>query len=173
MSSSSSSQNTLTTPPVIAPALPWDTNEITRRLPHRHPFLFLDTVSHISTWDEAHAHRHIQGSDPVFAGHFPGNPVYPGALILEMMAQTSALLLQFSAGKTMTSCYMAEVRQCRFLAPALPGDHLTCHMRMSKKRPPFYWSEGRTLRTETPERDAAKEVEIARAVIIAHCTFEV
>ena len=151
--------------PPVASGLPWGTEEIARRLPHRHPFLFLDEISLISTWDVAVAHRLIQKNDPVFAGHFPNAPVYPGVLILEMMAQTSAILLQFSAGKTMTSCYMAEVRKCRFLQPALPGDRLTCQMRMSKKRPPFYWSEGYATKKEGGG-------DVARATIIAHCTFE-
>jgi 3-hydroxyacyl-[acyl-carrier-protein] dehydratase len=103
-----------------------DMAEILRRIPHRYPFLLVDRA------EDYRAHRSIVGikcvtmNEPYFLGHFPGNPVMPGVLIVEAMAQTGAVLMSKSLnadveGKTIMFMALDNVR---FRAPVRPGDVL-------------------------------------------------
>lgn len=125
------------------PSSPWLREEIEKRLPHRPPFLLLSQVDHISAWGECLAWNRVSPRDGVFAGHFPQNPVYPGVLILESLAQASAVLLQFSQGRPFDTCYLARCDQARFSKPVLPGDEVRLDVEFIKKRPPFFWSHGK------------------------------
>jgi 3-hydroxyacyl-[acyl-carrier-protein] dehydratase len=93
-------------------------------LPHRPPFLLLDAVTAVDLARGAIAgERVVDAADPVFAGHFPGDPVYPGVLLVEAMAQLLACLGTLDAGLARR----AFASQCRatFLRPVRPGDALT------------------------------------------------
>jgi 3-hydroxyacyl-[acyl-carrier-protein] dehydratase len=103
-----------------------DMAEILRRIPHRYPFLLVDRA------EDYRAHRSIVGvkcvtmNEPYFLGHFPGNPVMPGVLIVEALAQTGAVLMSKSLnadveGKTIMFMSLDNVR---FRAPVRPGDVL-------------------------------------------------
>ncbi len=104
-----------------------DIVQIQEILPHRYPFLLIDGVSACDT--EAgtiDAHRCISASDPILQGHFPGNPVVPGVILIESMAQ-AAVVLGAQCGfydEDKHHCFFMTIDKARFIAPAVPGDRL-------------------------------------------------
>ena len=93
-------------------------------LPHRHPFLLIDTIEELEPGVRAVGRKNVTFNEPYFAGHFPGNPVMPGVLILEALAQTGAvaiLSLPENRGKT---AYFAGIDKAKFKQMVRPGDTL-------------------------------------------------
>jgi 3-hydroxyacyl-[acyl-carrier-protein] dehydratase len=103
-----------------------DILEIQRLLPHRYPFLLVDRVVEIVPGDRLVAYKNVTIGEPFFAGHFPGHPVMPGVLVLEALAQASAILCYRSTGfdpeKKVT--YLMAIDGARFRRPVVPGDQL-------------------------------------------------
>jgi 3-hydroxyacyl-[acyl-carrier-protein] dehydratase len=117
----------------LAP-LAWSREDIKRILPHREPFLLVDRLTGVSLDDEAIAgSRLISADDPVFSGHFPGSPVYPGSLEVEMIGQLVLCLHYFLEERRFTvpsTDRPLKVRATRiigayYLAPVLPGREVT------------------------------------------------
>lgn len=103
----------------------YTTQEIMEILPHRHPFLLIDTIEELEPGKRAVGKKCVTFSEPYFAGHFPGNPVMPGVLIIEALAQTGAaaiLSLPENRGKT---AYFAGIDKAKFKQMVRPGDVLT------------------------------------------------
>lgn len=101
-----------------------NTVQIMEILPHRHPFLLIDTVEEMEPGISCTAKKCVSFNEPFFTGHFPGNPVMPGVLILEALAQTGAvsmLYLEENRGKT---AYFAGMDKVRFKRKVVPGDVL-------------------------------------------------
>ena len=107
--------------------------EIERLLPHRDPFLLIDAVTEVGLAEQAiRGRRRVNPDDPVFRGHFPGNPIYPGVLQLETIGQLGLCLLHFLASGSTTIAAETAPRDSRavkihfaqFLAPVGPGDEL-------------------------------------------------
>ena len=102
----------------------YNTQEIMEILPHRHPFLLIDTIEELESGVRAVGRKNVTFNEPYFAGHFPGNPVMPGVLILEALAQTGAvaiLSLPENRGKT---AYFAGIDKAKFKQMVRPGDTL-------------------------------------------------
>lgn len=107
---------------------------VERLLPHRDPFLFVDRITAVDLEKKAIAgSRRIDPADPVFAGHFPGSPIYPGVLELETMGQLGICLASFVLRKavdvppdaTPPAVRALKIHTALFLAEVLPGDELT------------------------------------------------
>lgn len=98
--------------------------EIMELLPHRQPFMLLDTVEELTPGIRAVAKKCVSYNEPFFQGHFPGEPVMPGVLIIEALAQTGAaaiLSLPENKGKT---AYFAAIEMAKFKRKVVPGDVL-------------------------------------------------
>ncbi len=113
------------------------TKEIMEIIPHRQPFLLIDTVEELEPGVRAVAKKCVTYNEPYFAGHFPGEPVMPGALIIEALAQTGAvaiLCMEENRGKT---AYFAGINNAKFKQKVVPGDVLTLETEIIKKKGPI------------------------------------
>jgi 3-hydroxyacyl-[acyl-carrier-protein] dehydratase len=102
-------------------------DEILEYLPHRYPFLLVDRVTEIEKSKLIKGYKNVSCNEPFFTGHFPGNPIMPGVLILEAMAQLSGILGFVTVGRKPAdglAQYLAGSSKARFKRPVLPGDRL-------------------------------------------------
>ncbi|KAA5801592.1 3-hydroxyacyl-ACP dehydratase FabZ [Alkalicaulis satelles] len=101
-------------------------DEILRRLPHRFPFLLVDRAVDYVEGQSITGIKCVSAADPYFPGHFPDNPVMPGVLVIEALAQTGAILMSktLNADIANTVIYFMGVENARFRRPVRPGDVL-------------------------------------------------
>ncbi len=106
-------------------------------LPHREPFLFIDEVLELVPGESARARWTLRPDTPFLAGHFPGEPIMPGVIILEALAQTGALAaLSTDDGRGRLALF-AGVDKCRFRRPVRPGEVLEMSTRVTRTRGPI------------------------------------
>lgn len=137
----------------MAIKFPMDIQAIEKCIPHRYPFLLIDRVLEASPNERIVALKNVSMTDPVLQGHFPGNPVVPGVLIVEAMAQAAAVLGHLSYEQGLTTCYLTEVQSARFRKPVVPGDTMRFEVKVAKRRPPFFWFEAQALVDDEPVAD--------------------
>ncbi|MGE0753965.1 MAG: 3-hydroxyacyl-ACP dehydratase FabZ [Alphaproteobacteria bacterium] len=103
---------------------------IMEMIPHRYPFLMIDKVTDMEPGEHAIGIKNVSINEPFFMGHFPEKPVMPGVLIIEAMAQTSAVLVVHTLGKNAEGklVYFMSVDEARFRRPVGPGDTLNIHV---------------------------------------------
>ena len=103
-----------------------DVQEIQKLLPHRYPFLLVDRVVSIEPGKALRAYKNVSVNEPFFEGHFPGHPVMPGVLVLEALAQASAILAYRSTGfdPAQKVTYLMAIDAAKFRRPTVPGDRL-------------------------------------------------
>ena len=106
-----------------------DVSKIMSMIPHRYPFLLIDRVSEMRTDHSVTGLKNVTYNEPFFQGHFPTAPVMPGVLIIESMAQTSALLVVHTLGGNANGklVYFMSIDGARFRKPVVPGDQLWIH----------------------------------------------
>jgi 3-hydroxyacyl-[acyl-carrier-protein] dehydratase len=123
-----------------------DIDRILKLLPHRYPFLMIDRIIEVNSDDSAIGIKNVSVNEPIFQGHFPGNPVFPGVLIIEGMAQTAGAIA-IAADKTSGRhiVYMVTVDKCKFRKPARPGDVIEYHIRKIRRRSAMGWYEARAM----------------------------
>ena len=104
--------------------------DILKSLPHRYPFLMVDRIIRISGDECAIGIKNVTFNEPQFMGHFPGNPVFPGVLMIEGMAQTAGVICMLGrcAGKPRRSVYFLTIDKAKFRKPVVPGDTIEYHM---------------------------------------------
>ncbi|MFB3150294.1 MAG: 3-hydroxyacyl-ACP dehydratase FabZ [Alphaproteobacteria bacterium] len=113
-----------------------DTMRLMEVLPHRYPFLMIDRLVDIIANVSATGIKNVTVNEPYFQGHFPGQPVMPGVLIIEAMAQTSAALVVHSMGPHAEGklVYFMSIESARFRKPVVPGDRLNVHVTKERSR---------------------------------------
>lgn len=111
-------------------------NQIKQYLPHRYPFLFVDAVDELVPGEYIKARKSVSANEEVFNGHFPGNPVLPGVIQIEAMAQAGALLAIMSGAKIdrENSVYVANIDDVKFRRPVVPGDVLVLQSKILKHK---------------------------------------
>ena len=113
-----------------------DIQRIMELIPHRYPFLMIDRIIDIVAGESATGIKNITMSEPCFQGHFPKKPIFPGVLIIEAMAQTSAALVVHTLGESSEGklVYFMSVENARFRKPVTPGDQLHIHVNKHARR---------------------------------------
>ena len=114
-----------------------DIREILKYLPHRYPFLMVDRVTDFEEDKSLKAFKNVTFNEPIFTGHFPQSPIFPGVLILEALAQTSALLAFKSMGgypSDRTLYLLVGIDNARFKRQVIPGDRLDFAVTLTKSR---------------------------------------
>ena len=127
---------------------PVEAAEIEKYLPHRYPFLLIDRVVHmeLEPMKKLRAIKNVSMNEPFFTGHFPGNPVMPGVLIIESMAQAAGMLANLDAslqGKTGELYYLVKVDKAKFSKTVVPGDQMVLEVVQNRilRRMGFYTCE--------------------------------
>ena len=111
-------------------------NDIQNYLPHRYPFLLIDKILNFKKHDCLKAQKNVSNNEPFFQGHFPGHPVFPGVLILESMAQATALLDFKSNEREKDSLlyYFVGIDKARFKKPVVPGDIMIIDVKLNQSK---------------------------------------
>lgn len=144
-----------------------DINRILNLLPHRYPFILVDRVLDYKAFDFLIATKNVTINEPFFEGHFPGNPIMPGVLMLESLAQASAILSNLSREASPGHEFLyffAGIDKARFKHIVTPGDQLRLEVRLNQQKRDFWRLHGEVyvdekLACSAELMSAAKEVK--------------
>ena len=140
-----------------------DFAEVLRRIPHRYPFLLVDRAEDFIANTSIVGIKCVSANEPFFQGHFPGNPVMPGVLLIEALGQTGGVLMSKTLnadveGKTI---FFMSIDNCRFRAPVRPGDVLRMPVIVTKHRGDIFKFKGQAYNGDR----LAAEAEFAAMVV--------
>jgi len=124
-----------------------DVMEIQKILPHRYPFLLVDRVTDVKQGESIIAFKNVSISEPVFQGHFPDHPIYPGVMILEGMAQAGGILafksMDVSEEEIQNKVvYFMSIDKAKFRSPVKPGDKLEYRISVIKNKGAIWMLKG-------------------------------
>ncbi|HEY7243479.1 MAG TPA: 3-hydroxyacyl-ACP dehydratase FabZ [Xanthobacteraceae bacterium] len=123
-----------------------DISAILDALPHRYPFLVIDRIINICADESAVGIKNVTFNEPQFVGHFPGNPVYPGVLLIEGMAQTAGAICVMSRMRSSsdrpTQVYFLTIDKAKFRKPVAPGDTVEYHVQKLARKRNIWWFRG-------------------------------
>jgi len=121
--------------------------EILARIPHRYPFLLIDRAEEYRPGESIVGIKCVTFNEEFFQGHFPGNPVMPGVLVIEALAQTGAVLMSKTLDVDVEgkAIMFMSIDEARFRQPVRPGDVLKLHVEVLKTRGDIYKFKGRAL----------------------------
>ncbi len=124
-----------------------DIGTILEHLPHRYPFLLIDKIIEVDGDNSGIGIKNVTINEPIFQGHFPGEPVFPGVLIIEGMAQTAGAMAiaAGSASGVNHIVYLLTVDKCKFRKPARPGDRIEYHIKKLRRRMTMGWFEAKAI----------------------------
>lgn len=143
-----------------------DIIKILELLPHRYPFILVDKISDYKVMDYLTAIKNVTINEPFFMGHFPGNPIMPGVLMLEALAQASAILSNLSRSPKegyKFLYYFAGIDNAKFKHVVVPGDQLQLNVKLISRKRDFWLMHGEVfvadkLACSADLLSAAKEV---------------
>jgi 3-hydroxyacyl-[acyl-carrier-protein] dehydratase len=115
---------------------------ILKMLPHRYPFLMVDRIIGIRGDEFGIGIKNVTINEPQFQGHFPNNPIFPGVLLLEGMAQTAGVLCVHARKESPPYVYFMTIDGAKFRKPVVPGDTIEYHMTLHKRRRNMWWYRG-------------------------------
>ena len=114
-----------------------NTKQIMEIIPHRQPFLLVDTIEELEPGVKAVGKKCVSYNEPFFAGHFPNEPVMPGVLIIEAMAQAGAVAILSKPENKGKTAYFAGISQAKFKKKVVPGDVLTLELEIIREKGPI------------------------------------
>ena len=128
-----------------------DVKEIMQILPHRYPFLLVDRIESLKEGEEIVGIKNVSVNEPFFVGHFPGNPIMPGVLIIEAMAQVGGVLAFHSSPKEWAGSlvYFMGIDKVRFRKPVVPGDQLRLKLTTIRQKQRVFKMRGEAYVDET------------------------
>ena len=128
-----------------------DVKEIMQILPHRYPFLLVDRIESLKEGEEIVGIKNVSINEPFFVGHFPGNPIMPGVLIIEAMAQVGGVLAFHSSPKEWAGrlVYFMGIDKVRFRKPVVPGDQLRLKLTTIRQKQKVFKMRGEAYVDDT------------------------
>ena len=121
----------------------YNIQDIIKILPHRYPFILIDRIDEVKPGEFVNAIKNVTINEPYFQGHFPGQPVMPGVLSLESIAQTTAFLMLYELDDPLKkNMFISGVDAVRFRRLIVPGDQLEINIQLKSKKLTLYKFEG-------------------------------
>ena len=122
--------------------------EIMEIIPHRHPFLLIDTIEELEPGIRARGTKCVTYGEPYFAGHFPKEPVMPGVLIIEALAQTGAVAILSKPENKGKIAFFGGIQKAKFKQKVQPGDVLTLEVEIIKAKGPIGVGSARAVKQD-------------------------
>lgn len=145
--------------------LPFTYQDIIKILPHRPPFLLVDKITELELGERVVGIKNVTINEPFFEGHFPGNPIMPGVLVIEAMAQVGGVLARLSVPESMhldasKAIYFAAIDKVKFRRPVIPGDQIVFELTAIRKGTKIWKMKGKAVVNE----ELVAEAELVAAI---------